>query len=182
MKSDDDRLIIKAYESFLPRVKGWIDGLLHQYSPQAKRIVDLNFLRLPQYFSKGILETTKVVYIDRPPQIPLSSLGLTQFQDFERMRIDGVTFYDTFFVRQPLSGVEYLHFHELIHVAQWRFLGTDRFLLLYGLELLKNNYNNSLLETMAYQLQSRFQNSTNPFDAEAVIKPELEKKVSQLFE
>jgi len=182
MNTDNDKLIIKSYEGFLPRVKSWIDNLLYQYSSQAKRVIDLNFPRLPQYFSKEILETAKVVYIDRPPQIPLSSMGLTQFQDFEKMRIDGVTYYDTFFVRLPLSGVEYLHFHELVHVAQWRYLGTDRFLLLYGLELLKNKYNNSLLEAMAYQLQSRFQNSTNPFDVESVVKPELENKVSQLFE
>ena len=78
---------MKSYESFLPKVKSWIDKLLYQYSSQAKRIVDLNFSRLPQYFSKEILETAKVVYVDSPPQIPLSSMGLTQFQDFERMGV-----------------------------------------------------------------------------------------------
>lgn len=182
MDSYHDKLIIKSYESFLPKVKSWIDNLLYCYSSQAKRVVDLSFPRLPQYFSKDILEMAKVVYIDLPPQIPLSSMGLTQFQDFEKMKIDGVTYYDTFFVRLPLSSIEYLHFHELVHVVQWRYLGSDRFLLLYGLELMKNKYSNSLLEMMAYQLQTRFQNTTNPFNVELVVKSGLEQEVSRLFD
>lgn len=181
METYNDKLIIKSYESFLPKVKSWIDNLLHQYSSQAKCMVELNFLRLPQYFSKEILEIAKVVYIDCPPRIPLSSMGLTQFQDFESMKVDGITYYDTFFVRLPLQSVEHLHFHELVHVAQWRYLGSDRFLLFYGLELLKRKYNNSLLEVMAYKLQSKFQYSINPFNVEVAVKPELEREVARLF-
>lgn len=173
---------MKSYENFLPKVKSWIDNLLRLHSSQAKRVIDLNFPRLPQYFSQKILEAAKVVYIDSPPQIPLSSMGLTQFNDFEKMRVDGITYYDTFFVRPSLNGVEHLHFHELIHVIQWKYLGPDRFLLFYGLELLKNNYANSQLEIMAYQLQSRFQASMNFFDVESIVNSELEKKVLQLFD
>ncbi len=183
MGTDNDKLIIKSYEGYLPKVKSWIDNLLSQYSSETKRVVDLNFPRFSQYFSKEILETAKVVYVDWPPQIPLSSMGLTQFKDFEKMRIDGVTYYDTFFMKLPLNSVEDLHFHELVHVAQWRYLGSDRFLLLYGLELLKNKYSNSLFEIMAYQLQSRFKCSKNPFNVESVVKSELEESnILQLFE
>ena len=182
MYTNDDKLLIKSYESFLPKVKSWIDNLLYQCSPQAKRVIDLNFPRIPQYFSKNILETSKVVYIDLPPQIPLSSMGLTKFLDFEKMKIDGVTYYDTFFVRSHLASIEYLHFHELVHVMQWRCLGPDRFLLLYGLELLKNNYSNSLLEMMAYQLQTRFQNTTDHFNVELIVNSGLEQEASRLFD
>jgi hypothetical protein len=181
MDNANDRLIIKSYESFLPKVKSWIDNLLCQYSSQAKRIADLNFPRLSQYFSKETLEMAKVVYVDQPPQMPLSSMGLTQFQDFERMKIDGVTYYDTFFVRASLNNAEWLHFHELVHVVQWKCLGSDKFLLLYGLELLKNKYSDSSFEVMAYQLQSKFQHDNNSFDVELVIKSEIERKISQLF-
>jgi hypothetical protein len=182
MNIANDKLIMKSYESFLPKVKSWIDNLLLQYSSNVKCVADLGFSRLSQYFSKDILEAAKVVYIDHLPQIPLSSMGLDQFKDFEQMKIDGVTYYDIFFVRSPLQGLECLHFHELVHVVQWRYLKPDRFLLFYGLQLLKNKYANSLLETMAYQLQLKFQNSTNPFDVESVVKSELEKKVLPLFE
>ena len=182
MSVDEDKLIIKSYKNFLPKVKSWIDNLLDRYSSQAKRLVDLNFPRLSQYYSVDVLEKARVVYIDCPPRIPLSSMGLTQFQDFEKMKVDGITYCDMFFIRTPLRGVEYLHFHELVHVCQWRCLGSDRFLLLYGLELLKNKYSNSLLEIIPYQLQSKFQSSTKPFDVEFVVKTELENKVSQLFE
>ncbi len=182
MITSSDKLIIKSYEGFLPKVKSWIDNLLCEYSSEAKRVIDLKLPRLSQYFSKEILETAKVVYIDWPPRIPLSLMGLTQFHDFEKMRVDGITYYDTFFVRSPLSSVEYLHFHELVHVVQWRYLGPDKFLLFYGLELLKNKYTNSLFEIMAYQLQSRFQRNKNIFDVELLVNSELNKKVLQLFE
>lgn len=181
MNTVNDKLIMKSLESFLPRVKNWIDDLLHRHSLRERRLIDLSFLRLSQYFSKEILESAKVVYVDRPPQIPLSSMGLTQFKDFENMRVDGVTYYDTFFIRSSLQGIEALHFHELVHVVQWRYLGHDRFLLFYGLELLKNKYANNLLEIMAYQLQSKFQHNMNLFDVESVVNSELEKKVLQLF-
>jgi len=181
MDFNDDKSIIESFESFLPKVKIWIDNLLLQYSSESKRVIDLRFPRLPQYFSKEILESAKVVYIDWPPRISLSSMGLTQFKDFETMAVDGITYYDTFFVRFSLRSVEYLHFHELVHVAQWRYLGPDKFLLLYGLELLKNNYANNMLETTAYQLHLRFQNTTDPFDVESIVHQELEKRISQLF-
>lgn len=181
MDINKDKLLIEAYGIFLPKVKGWIDDLLKQYSSQTKSIIDLNFPRLSQYFSKEILQMAKVIYMDLLPRIPLSSMGLIQFQDYEKLEVNGITYYDTFFVRPAFKSVDYLHFHELVHVAQWKYLGSDKFLLLYGLELLKNNYSNNPLELMAYKLQSKFQNSDSPFDVEAIVKLDLESRVSQLF-
>ena len=48
--------------------------------------------------------------------------------------------------------------------------------------LTTDDLSNSLLEITDYQLQSQFQHSTKPFDVEAIVKKELEHKVSQLFE
>ena len=45
---------------------------------------------------------------------------------------------------------EAIHFHELIHVIQWRLLGPEDFLKSYANGLDEFGYENSPLEKMAY--------------------------------
>src|SRR5262249_57296702 len=70
----------------------------------------------------------KVVIMDRLPVPPLSSWGLTQFASFERRDPDGITYLDTCFLKPHQSKNEAIHFHELIHVIQWRGLWAERLL------------------------------------------------------
>jgi len=72
------------------------------------------------YFSEELLTSTKVVVIERVPMPPLSSMGLSRFAEFEHGDYEGVTYLDTFFLKRRSSSAEPLHFHELIHVVQWR--------------------------------------------------------------
>lgn len=67
---------------------------------------------------------------------PLSATGLERFADFERMSTAGTSYLDPIFIRAKQAENESLHFHELVHVVQWRILGPERFLWLYadGLE------------------------------------------------
>ncbi|MBE0544600.1 MAG: hypothetical protein IH623_24945 [Verrucomicrobia bacterium] len=92
--------------------------------------------RLPQYYSQDILTKEKVVVVPKVPVPPLSTMGLDRFSDFERMGAGGITYLDTYFVRADHAHIEALHFHELVHVIQWRLLGPERFLAIYadGLE------------------------------------------------
>ena len=69
----------------------------------------------------------KVVVVDQLPIPPLSSWGLTRFADFERGNFNGITYLDTFFLRRSQSRNEAIHFHELIHVIQWRISGQNIF-------------------------------------------------------
>ena len=79
------------------------------------------------------------------------------------MRFDGITFKDTFLLRQGRTSEE-LYFHELVHVVQWAQLGVNDFLLAYGLGLLRFGYHRNPLEQMAYTLQRDFELSTLPPD------------------
>ena len=58
--------------------------------------------------------------MDQLPIPPLSSWGLTWFADFERGNFDGITPLNTFFMKRDELRNEAIHFHELIHVVQWR--------------------------------------------------------------
>ena len=107
--------------------------------------------------------------LHRLPLPPLSSWGLTRFADFERSNPDGITYLDTFFLKQHQSKNEAIHFHELIHVIQWRILGSEKFLRAYADGLENFGYRNSPLEVMAYDAEKRFVSSTAQFNAEQFV-------------
>jgi hypothetical protein len=104
---------------------------------------------------------------------PLSAIGLNQFTAFENGNYDGITFLDTFFVKHHRAADESLHFHELIHVVQWRLLGPERFLAAYAAGLEVYGYRNSPLEVMAYDAQAAFDQNARPFDAEKLVAEKL---------
>ena len=101
---------------------------------------------------------------------PLSTMGLSRFSDFERMDAGGITYLDTYFVRAERAHDESLHFHELVHVIQWRLLGPERFLRLYADGLERLGYRNSPLEEMAYSLQHKFEHEAQPFSVGATCQ------------
>ncbi len=177
---DQDRLIIESLKGYMPAVKDWINNLVSRYSITGKSVSSFSFPRLALYYPKKLLGSTKVVIIEKPPAVPLASLGLTQFGDFEKMELGGVTYIDTYFIRPDHVHLESIHFHELVHIIQWQYLGIDKFLLLYGLGLLKHGYKNSPLETLAYTMTERFKKSANPFDVQANIIPILDDMVKNL--
>jgi hypothetical protein len=82
---------------------------------------------------------------------------------------------DTIFVKRARAGDEGLHFHELLHVVQWRLLGPERFLKMYADALEKFGYWDSPLEKMAYAAQAEFRRSKHTFDAQAFVLRALRK-------
>ena len=63
---------------------------------------------------------------------------------------------DTIFLKPTHSNNENTHFHELVHVIQWRLLGPDRFLFSYANDLECFGYRQSPLEAMAYDAEMAF--------------------------
>lgn len=161
----------------LPLMRSWIDATLNQHAAHSYSLKEFvriqKFHRLPNYFTEELLSCAKVVLVDKVPKPPLSSYGLTEFEGFEKMDADGTTYKDTYFIKHKYLSYEPLHFHELIHVIQWSYLGVDNFLLAYGLGLIKNGYKESPLEKMAYTHEQRFKDNNNPYSVEDAIKPEL---------
>ena|SRR6266566_2847801 len=74
---------------------------------------------------------------------------------------------------RPHSKNEAIHFHELIHVVQWRLLGPDRFLYSYANGLERFGYRQSPLEVMAYDAERMFATSITIFDAEKLVAEKL---------
>lgn len=100
-------------------------------------------------------------------------MGLSRFADFEGGDFDGITYMDTFFVKPTHSRDENIHFHERVHVVQWRLLGPERFLFSYANGLECFGYRQSPLEAMAYDAEAEFAGSTVVFDVEKMIAEKL---------
>jgi hypothetical protein len=146
---------------------------LKRHAPKTRPVSSYGFRRLPEFFKPATLSGSQVVAVETVPVPPLSSMGLVQFSDFERMESEGITYLNTYFVLEERESDESLHFHELVHVLQWRVLGPEKFLALYADGLERFGYRNSPLEVIAYSLQSNFDRGCSPFDVEAEVERQL---------
>ena len=157
----------------LPLILQWIDMTLKAHAPYARSIADFGFHEIPKYFSKETLDSVKIIAINKIPVPPLTEMGLNQLGDFENGIYAGITYLNTYFLLNQEVHNEALHFHELCHVVQWKYLGIDKFLMVYALGLLQYGYRNSPLEVMAYEYQNIFENKATPFDIEKQIIDKL---------
>ena len=161
--------IIRRFHTALPQVRGWIDQFLDAHADRARTVSALGFTRLSACFPRELLDSAKVVSVDRVPFPPVEKFGLPEFAPMQQKASEGITFKDTFFLQQGRAS-EDLHFHELVHVVQWSRLGVDNFLLSYAFGLLSFGYAQSPLEQMAYTLQRSFELGTLPLELMRVIE------------
>ena len=162
----------EEFQKYYPRLLGWIDTTLKAHAGNAQTVVSRGFPRLPLYFNADTLTSAKVILVYQLPIPPLSSWGLTRFADFERGNFNGITYLNTFFIKRDELRNEVLHFHELIHVIQWRILGPEQFLRLYTDGLERFGYRDSPLEAMAYEAEAAFA-VNEVFDAEKLVARKL---------
>lgn len=139
----------------LDRIEEWIDGTLARH---AAIRVSCEALAAPLegYFSRDFLARSYFVVTDELPRPDLPELHALGLGAFLAMDVDGITYKDTYFIRPALAEKVDLHFHELVHVAQWQHLGAPTFIERYARELLQFGYGRAPLEEMAYSLQRYF--------------------------
>ena len=163
----------EEFRTAYPKVQAWIQKTLAAYERDAQPIGSMHFVRLPLYFSHTLLETAKFIPIDRLPMPPLSAMGLGRYAAFEQGDFHGITYLDSYFIKRTVVTEEALHFHELIHVIQWRLLGPEGFLTAYANGLDEFGYENSPLEKMAYDAEATFKRSYAIFNAEKFVAEQL---------
>jgi hypothetical protein len=175
---------LRRVNAALPQVREWMDSLRAQHASASVPVARCGFPRLPQYFSRALLDDVRVVSVSKIPFPPLADYGLREVADIVRMGLAAITFDDTIYVHQSLK-TESIHFHELVHAVQWRTLGVDRFLLTYGIGVLQHGYAHNPLEALAYDLQSQFDRSLPIPNLEANVEAharEMYTEASTLFE
>jgi len=163
----------EEFHAAYPKLQAWIQKTLAAHERDAQPIASMRFARLPLYFDHSSLEAARFIPIDRVPMPPLAAMGLERFAAFEQGDFNGVTYLDRYFIRRPVVTEEALHFHELIHVIQWRLLGPEGFLKAYANGLHEFGYEKSPLEKMAYDAEASFRRSSVIFDADKFVAEQL---------
>src|SRR5258708_39834967 len=159
----------EEFRTLYPHVIGWIHQTLSVHEKTAKAVGSLGFPRLSRYFGNELLTSAKVVVIDRVPMPPLSAMGLSRFAEYEHGDYEGITYLDTFFVKRRSAAAERLHFHELIHVVQWRLLGPETFLAAHAAGLGTFCYLEKPPGIMADNAEASFCQSDQLFDPENLV-------------
>jgi hypothetical protein len=152
--------LLQRLKLALPRVEAWIDDLHADHRAESVLASELQFPRLADVFAPDLLNATRVAFVSDVPFPPVSTYGVPEFDAIAKMPMAAITFRDMYFVHQAHSS-EGTHFHELVHVLQWRTLGVRPFLLTYALGILQCGYERSPLEAMAFELQAQFELGTS---------------------
>lgn len=168
------RVSPEQFKRVYPYLTAWIETTLRNQTQYTYSVASARFARLPLYFLSVFLQRAKYVSASLIPIPPLTAMGLDQFAEFEQLNAEGITYLDTYFLREESIRSERLHFHELIHVAQWQALGPANFLRVYAEGLGRFGYRQSPLEVMAYEAERDFVCGVS-FDAELRVRVELDR-------
>tara|TARA_Y100001001_G_scaffold115462_1_gene113237 strand:- start:5830 stop:6312 length:483 start_codon:yes stop_codon:yes gene_type:complete len=124
------------------------------------------------YYRPELLRSSYFVVVNALPMPKMPELreaGLGDFIDNED-HFGGITYKDTYYLVPEAARDVGIHFHELVHVIQWRTLGARKFIQRYMEEIQIFGYGEKApLEGMAYGLQKTFEEGVVPFDVEKKV-------------
>jgi hypothetical protein len=147
----------------IPNAQQWIASQRDAHRPHSIPLPAADAVLLQRYFRQATLGRSRirrVPQIENPPFYKdLARAGIPMPLDFRQMT--GITFDDTILIGDSYCAAQpgiSLLFHEMVHVAQYAFLGVDEFAIQYvkGWAQSGFDYIAIPLEREAYDLQGRF--------------------------
>ena len=156
----------------ISQIERWIDQTNTQYTSQRQSCTIFE-KKFAGYFPADFLNSSYFVVVETVPKPDLPQLRhMKAVVDFLDQPDDGITYKNTYYVARGYESCEALHFHELVHIAQWKELGETAFIQRYISELNNYGYASAPLEDMAYKLQGCFEKS-QPIDILQYVKQHL---------
>lgn len=119
------------------------------------------------------LETAYFVVTDDIPKPDFPELREAGLEDFIDRDLEGITYNDTYYITQSTASELRLHFHELVHVIQWRELTPPGFIRRYVQEIREFGYDKAPLEKMAYALDRHYQAQGRHMNVEQFVRKNL---------
>ncbi|WP_070963906.1 hypothetical protein [Vibrio sonorensis] len=156
----------------LNRIEEWIDLTNEKFSCHRKSCA-LFARDFAGFYSEEFLSNSYFVIVDSIPKPELSELRQTGLGDFLDMEVQGITYKNTYYIVPSVAQNLRLHFHELVHVAQWRTLGTTGFLQRYISEVQSFTYDEAPLEKLAYAFDHHFSQGGKIFDVPSYVENEI---------
>ncbi|MBW1837945.1 MAG: hypothetical protein JRF71_15790 [Deltaproteobacteria bacterium] len=163
----------EKFRRLLSDVKKWIVQTLAEHDAQKQPVAAANFAKLERFYPAGLLQRVQRVIVDRCPVPPLANTGTPQLSDIENWDLKGIPWENTIFIRRDLAGWDAVHFHELLHIVQWEYLGTDDYLTAWAIGTITRGYRDNPLEEMAFRHQSRFETTDTPYDVIREVTAEI---------
>lgn len=109
------------------------------------------------FYTPRFLDIAFFVVTDEIPKPNFPELREAGLGDFIDMDVGSITYNDTYYVTDSAADELWLHFHELVHVIQWRELSPQGFIERYIGEIQEFGYDEAPLERMAYALDGHYQ-------------------------
>lgn len=155
-----------------PAGAAWLLARRRRYRPVAQPLPDAVIERLAPCFPADVLAGTRLARVDRIRNPIPHRLAPAGMLDLSTVR--GMAFIDTIVIAhansRPADDERSLLFHELVHIVQFRLLGTLGFVRAYfrGWHEAGRSYLDNPLEAMAFELQDRFDAGEHPAVHDAV--------------
>ncbi|MGS0724760.1 hypothetical protein ACVBKF_01130 [Shewanella sp. 0m-11] len=136
-------------------IEKWIDEVNREHGSQRTCCVHLHE-HLRGFYPKAFLEQAFYVVVEELPRPQFLAGQSAVIDNFLNQPLDGITYKNTYYLLPDMAKNLNIHFHELVHVAQWRTLGVAGFITRYMAELAQHGYRNAPLEVIAYGLEDYF--------------------------
>lgn len=156
----------------LKQIEEWIRQVNQSHAPQRQSCSRFEE-PFSGFYSPGFLNSAYFVVVDQIPKPDLPGLRAAGLGDFIDMDVAGITYDDTYYVQRSVANELRLHFHELVHVVQWRQLQPLGFITRYLDEIQAHGYNDAPLEKMAYRLDGHYQANGKSLDVEDYVRTNL---------
>lgn len=147
----------------LTQIEEWIDQTNFEYR-QHRICCDYFHDEFNGFYPLSFLQEAFYVVVDAIPKPDFPELRAIGLGDFIDMPVDGITYKNTYFILPHVAQNLRLHFHELVHVAQWSHLGAEAFMARYIAEIQTYKYRDAPLERMAYGAEEYFANGFDKFN------------------
>lgn len=154
------------------RIEEWIDDTNRKYQSQ-RRSCSILEAAFAGFYSPQYLRSSYFVIVENIPKPSFPELRQMGLGGFIDMPMSGITYKNTYYVDKKQTHVLRLHFHELVHVAQWDLLGAANFIRRYIDEIKIYGYDSAPLEKMAYSLDDHYFSGRGPLDVPNYVRSKL---------
>ncbi|PHX06451.1 hypothetical protein [Vibrio splendidus] len=158
----------------LNRIEEWIDLTNDRFSSQRQSCAFFAS-EFAGFYSEEFLADSYFVIVDSIPKPDFPELRQVGLGDFLDMEVQGITYKNTYYIVPSVAKDLPLHFHELVHVAQWKTLGAIGFLRRYITEVQSVGYNEAPLEKLAYAFDLRFSQGGQKVDVPSYVENKYNK-------
>lgn len=150
-------------------IEKWIDQTIMNYSNKMKSC-ECFAEQFQGYYSEEFLSKSNFVVLDEIPKIDIQELREAGLSEFIDMDFTGITYKNVYFIKNGFENDLAMHFHELVHILQWQYLGSKKFISRYISELKEHGYMGAPLEKMAYSLEDGFRNNSQIINVQHYVK------------